>query len=1154
MTSIALTKLREVEIDALRVDRIEEKSDGLNINGLRVVNDKTIVDNDDLPTISIAASATKLSINEIDNDGDDIIINGWVFSGNAPTGPIDQQDISVNNIYPHTIDSVNLRGKAIVHNNIHFTDNQSTIIDTFDDLLLFKGINSMRFDTMNSIVFQTDNSGPRVYDGGYVAGQTRLLIDNTNVTSFLPVLTDVINPRSGSNVTISGITLGSGIITGSIVTDLIEENTPNNGVAIDGVVLKDGGITGATLNVGTILGSTIEVAGSQFYGPNNLYVPANLSIGGTFKIDEILELTTGVGITMEGITLKNSYLLGVVGANINGVNCNAINGLSSGVVLEGVTFNGTNANFNGGDIICDLIDVIGSVQTDMIFEKTPDAGITIDTVLIKDNEITCDTLHVDTLDFGGTIAYDTLNIDTINERTTDAGVIIEGTLIKDNVITCDKIICPDVFGDNIKQSCLVATTGPIVLGAEQTIDNVGVVSGDRVLVKDQGNKTTNGIWVCSTGAWTRASDADTSADLECIRFAVCQGDTHNDSLWLQTTDNVNLGVSDLVFIDLTGSGIDHNTLSSLQGGTAAEYYHLTLSEHTELTQWLDNVALGTDGSITMEAGASLTLNAVSADTLLYANGTKVVSSGSLSTNLTLTTGTLDTIQDIQTTSNPTFGNLNLDGNLYVDSIDERTGSAGITVVSELKVNGGLQDINVTSTIALGDASNTGLAIDSIATSILGGINENRGLFTAMGDPSGFPNQTDQTTTFVNGSRIFSIFPTGGSYDFYIRGKKFTKSGTDTVTIDVTEGPSIIYFDSAGVLQKNHSPTSAEIQDVFKYGVMIAFIYWDATNSQQIYFSGDNEFHGINMGGATHVYLHLSFGTRFISGLGLTGFTIGNGDLPSHAQMGTDSGTMLDEDIPLNLSAVASTVGLPCYYILGSTPNHYWRRTINATFPIITTGTGRIAYNELSGSTWQLTEVGNNNFALIHIFATNDSTYSFISVLGQGTYGTLNSAQENALLEISTINTENLIFEEAIAIGTVIFQTSNGYANGVKAKIVLNSEGENFVDWRQSSAAYVSSTPTDHGNLTNLTLSDHHSQYCLLSGRLNDILKIDEIQEFTTDNGVDIDQTRIKDKTIYLDLNNLNLMITENSGNLEIRVAAGKSIQFYVGSSLAGSFE
>lgn len=60
----------------------------------------------------------------------------------------------------------------------------------------------------------------------------------------------------------------------------------------------------------------------------------------------------------------------------------------------------------------------------------------------------------------------------------------------------------------IKTPVVAGTTANITLSGEQTIDGRAVVSGDRVLVKDQTNTIDNGIWVCSTGPWTRAEDFD----------------------------------------------------------------------------------------------------------------------------------------------------------------------------------------------------------------------------------------------------------------------------------------------------------------------------------------------------------------------------------------------------------------------------------------------------------------------------------------------------------------------------------------------------------------------------------------------------------------------------------------------------------------------
>lgn len=60
--------------------------------------------------------------------------------------------------------------------------------------------------------------------------------------------------------------------------------------------------------------------------------------------------------------------------------------------------------------------------------------------------------------------------------------------------------------------------------------------------------------------------------------------------------------------------VEHNELSSIQGGTTAEYYHLTSSEHTELHGWLDNVTLGSSGELTLEGNQII--DVTSAEALL----------------------------------------------------------------------------------------------------------------------------------------------------------------------------------------------------------------------------------------------------------------------------------------------------------------------------------------------------------------------------------------------------------------------------------------------------------------------------------------------------------------------------------------------------------
>lgn len=69
----------------------------------------------------------------------------------------------------------------------------------------------------------------------------------------------------------------------------------------------------------------------------------------------------------------------------------------------------------------------------------------------------------------------------------------------------------------------VATTGNITLSGTQTIDGYTAVTGNRVLVWKQTTVATNGVYVVAAGAWARAADMDTWAEIYKAYVAVLNG-------------------------------------------------------------------------------------------------------------------------------------------------------------------------------------------------------------------------------------------------------------------------------------------------------------------------------------------------------------------------------------------------------------------------------------------------------------------------------------------------------------------------------------------------------------------------------------------------------------------------------------------------------
>ena len=90
-----------------------------------------------------------------------------------------------------------------------------------------------------------------------------------------------------------------------------------------------------------------------------------------------------------------------------------------------------------------------------------------------------------------------------------------------------------------KASVRAATTGSnITLSGLQTLDGVALAAGDRVLVKDQADPTTNGLYNAATGLWTRTIDAQNNSQwTQGTMVLVTQGATSAFTLWIMTAAN-----------------------------------------------------------------------------------------------------------------------------------------------------------------------------------------------------------------------------------------------------------------------------------------------------------------------------------------------------------------------------------------------------------------------------------------------------------------------------------------------------------------------------------------------------------------------------------------------------------------------------------------
>jgi phage-related tail fiber protein len=89
---------------------------------------------------------------------------------------------------------------------------------------------------------------------------------------------------------------------------------------------------------------------------------------------------------------------------------------------------------------------------------------------------------------------------------------------------------------DFKNSVRAATTANIVLAGLQTLDGIALAAGDRALVKNQDDGRTNGIYAIAVGAWSRASDADTSVKVSPgLVVSVEEGERFGGSQWQLVT-------------------------------------------------------------------------------------------------------------------------------------------------------------------------------------------------------------------------------------------------------------------------------------------------------------------------------------------------------------------------------------------------------------------------------------------------------------------------------------------------------------------------------------------------------------------------------------------------------------------------------------------
>jgi cytoskeletal protein CcmA (bactofilin family) len=288
------------------------------------------------------------------------------------------------------------------------------------------------------------------------------------------------------------------------------------GIRVDGAAISI--ITVPVSPEGVAIGSSLfaDISVSGTANVNNLNVAGNETVSGNLAV--VGSATFG---SMTGIALTITGAFSASGLNISGTGTFGALASSTAVFSSDVTVGGSLTIASALQANTLTLTGNGNVSGDFSVSGTLTAG----TFAVSNFATT-------NLSVAGTATVAAANVTELN-------VLDSLTLASDPTQPLEaatkQYVDALASGIQWKASVNVATTANIALTGTQTIDGVGVVASNRVLVKNQTDPIENGIYVVSAGAWTRSTDADTDAEINGMVTFVSAGTTNGGQSWIIAT-------------------------------------------------------------------------------------------------------------------------------------------------------------------------------------------------------------------------------------------------------------------------------------------------------------------------------------------------------------------------------------------------------------------------------------------------------------------------------------------------------------------------------------------------------------------------------------------------------------------------------------------
>jgi len=227
---------------------------------------------------------------------------------------------------------------------------------------------------------------------------------------------------------------------------------------------------------------------------------------------------------------------------------------------------------------------------------------------------------------GTTPAWSTLSYLPLSGGSLTGGLYLASDPGAPNQAATKNYVDNAINGLSWKDAALAATTTNITLSGEQTIDGI-LTSSSRILVKNQTTASQNGVYVSSSGTWTRATDVSTGTEILGAALFVQEGGSNANTAWVvSNTSAITVGTTSINFTQF-GSGATYTAGTGLT--LLANQFSLTNSSVTV------SAGTGLSGGGTVSLGGTITLSNSGVTSLTGTANQINVSSASGSVTLSL---------------------------------------------------------------------------------------------------------------------------------------------------------------------------------------------------------------------------------------------------------------------------------------------------------------------------------------------------------------------------------------------------------------------------------------------------------------------------------------------------------------------------------------